>query len=576
MASGLDTESSSSRLKSMICAVCLEIYRDPKFLPCHHTFCAGCVQSWADGYRGNEGKFPCPYCRKETSLPPGGVAALQSNFYFSTDDLERAREGKLCVTHNQKELEFFCVRCEEAICINCKLTNHEGHETQDLDKVVKLRKKQLIEQDSYRLKMAISLLERRINSARTEKSRVGNERERLESALRARHTTLMAIADLVMDEETTALNTLTASTQTALDSELDELQKKLDEVTTLDKRLTDAISRGAGCELLTVAKELRDGRGSRQSIQLLTSSVPETSVDRLDVSFNASSYAVMTGVRHFLGTVSKVTEADSRPEVVVSTQPFRYGKGQGDVEAFCLCALDNNEVRVMYTQHDGSRKIPVCDVFDENGKLINVIVEGGNLVSLKSVPEIFSKCLYLTTGEGTYSKCANLELLRLKNSSTGKAYVKRDIVLSEKPFKCKDITEFSIKVGAHRAFDVDASEQLFVVLEEPNPPSKQRKVRLYRRGNEDAIDTYTPPSASCQPSDVCFYRLGGRQVLLVSDEGSDAIHVVHVQDAALIFMCYLAPGFSFLVKPTALNTDAWGRLWVACKGGMVLTMTPVA
>ena len=65
-------------------------------------------------------------------------------------------------------------------------------------------------------------------------------------------------------------------------------------------------------------------------------------------------------------------------------------------------------------------------------------------------------------------------------------------------------------------------------------------------------------------------------MLLVSDEGNDAIHVVHVQDMALTFLLYLAPGCSLLVKPTALNTDAWGRLWVACRGGKVLTMTPVA
>ena len=122
---------------------------------------------------------------------------------------------------------------------------------------------------------------------------------------------------------------------------------------------------------------------------------------------------------------------------------------------------------------------------------------------------------------------------------------------------------------------MDASEQLFVVLEEPNPPSKQRRVRLYRRGNEDAIATYTPPSASCQPSDVCFYKLDGGQVLLVSDEGGDAIHVVHVQDAALTFLRYLAPGCPLLVQPTALNTDTDGRLWVACRGGDILTMTPV-
>ena len=148
-------------------------------------------------------------------------------------------------------------------------------------------------------------------------------------------------------------------------------------------------------------------------------------------------------------------------------------------------------------------------------------------------------------------------------------------VTSEDPYETKVIQNFRIKVGACRAFDVDASEQLFVVLEEPLPPNTQRRVRLYRRDNEDAIATYTPPSASCQPSDICFYRLGCRQVLLVSDEGNDAIHVVDVQNGALTFLRYLAPGCPLLVQPTALNTDIEGRLWVACRGGDILTMAPV-
>ena len=126
---------------SLACAVCLGIYRDPKFLPCYHTFCAICIQDWAGRHSGST--FPCPTCHKMTLLPAGGVAALQGNFYISADDLERARKGNQCPVHSQRELEFFCVPCDKAICINCKLTDHESHKTQDLDKALELRKKEL-------------------------------------------------------------------------------------------------------------------------------------------------------------------------------------------------------------------------------------------------------------------------------------------------------------------------------------------------------------------------------------------------------------------------------------------------
>ena len=99
-------------------------------------------------------------------------------------------------------------------------------------------------------------------------------------------------------------------------------------------------------------------------------------------------------------------------------------------------------------------------------------------------------------------------------------------------------------------------------------------MRLYRRPQPDAIATYSPPLQPCQPSDVCFYTLGGQEVLLVADELNDAIHVVNVQDGRLNFARYLAPGCPLLVQPTALNTDTRGRLWVACKRRRILIITP--
>ena len=40
------------------CVVCLEVYVDPKLLPCDHSFCGGCVDRiTTDGY------VKCPMCQ---------------------------------------------------------------------------------------------------------------------------------------------------------------------------------------------------------------------------------------------------------------------------------------------------------------------------------------------------------------------------------------------------------------------------------------------------------------------------------------------------------------------------------
>ena len=54
------------------CAMCLNLYRDPKMLPCGHSFCKGCI----DDLRVREGaNCRCPLCRKPASGQAAGGAA---------------------------------------------------------------------------------------------------------------------------------------------------------------------------------------------------------------------------------------------------------------------------------------------------------------------------------------------------------------------------------------------------------------------------------------------------------------------------------------------------------------------
>ncbi|KAL3878498.1 hypothetical protein ACJMK2_030842 [Sinanodonta woodiana] len=46
-------------------------------------------------------------------------------------------EKEFCKKHPTEKLQFYCKVCKKALCINCKLTNHEGHFTRDLNEEVK-------------------------------------------------------------------------------------------------------------------------------------------------------------------------------------------------------------------------------------------------------------------------------------------------------------------------------------------------------------------------------------------------------------------------------------------------------
>ena len=110
--------------KEITCAVCHGFYQKAKLLPCNHYYCSTCIEKMAARSRG--GPFYCPECRKETSLPAGGVAGLQPAFFVERiKDLhgKMARaEGKveaLCEQCAGEKSVAFCRQCAEFICGDC-------------------------------------------------------------------------------------------------------------------------------------------------------------------------------------------------------------------------------------------------------------------------------------------------------------------------------------------------------------------------------------------------------------------------------------------------------------------------
>ena len=133
--------------KEITCAVCHGFYQQAKLLPCNHYYCSTCIEKMAA--RPGGGPFYCPECRKETSLPAGGVAGLQPAFFVERiKDLhgKMARaEGKveaLCEQCAGEKSVAFCRQCAEFICGDCvaihkKIRVFAGHVVASLEDLKK-------------------------------------------------------------------------------------------------------------------------------------------------------------------------------------------------------------------------------------------------------------------------------------------------------------------------------------------------------------------------------------------------------------------------------------------------------
>ena len=61
------------------CSICAEVFKEPRCLPCAHTFCLGCLEVYGKDVKPSS-KALCPICRKKFVVPTGGWKNLPRNY----------------------------------------------------------------------------------------------------------------------------------------------------------------------------------------------------------------------------------------------------------------------------------------------------------------------------------------------------------------------------------------------------------------------------------------------------------------------------------------------------------------
>ena len=136
---------SSKSEEDLMCSVCLERLKDPRLLPCLHTYCKGCLQGILRKSR-EKSSMICPQCRSTHAIPSGGVDEFPSDMvsanaldFHSLKDKENITQFIPCSMCTEDDpVTTHCLTCSRFLCGFCskahkRQVDYRDHKTVSLD-----------------------------------------------------------------------------------------------------------------------------------------------------------------------------------------------------------------------------------------------------------------------------------------------------------------------------------------------------------------------------------------------------------------------------------------------------------
>ncbi|XP_033111631.1 tripartite motif-containing protein 45-like [Anneissia japonica] len=259
-------EEDDTQSNIIYCTFCKQRFRNPRTLPCLHTFCRKCLRSYLDDLDGSEPVcticgavfsgsdkaiegskkdiliqrllecdrdqlenqscslcssdatekcFHCNHCLCERDAEHHSKIPLMANHtvvslkeYRRMSALERlSLHPTKCSVHEDYIVEYFCSTCDAPVCIKCTLDDHDrtDHNLHTMNEVIETDKKELSEEQSF----------------------VSTQYDKLTNAEKK----VLETRDTLVEAKTEAIKTIEKRSND-LRKQIDELQKELaDEIT---------------------------------------------------------------------------------------------------------------------------------------------------------------------------------------------------------------------------------------------------------------------------------------------------------------------------------------------------------
>eukprot|EP00731_Ephydatia_muelleri_P008764 Em0004g1102a len=114
------------------CQLCSKPYKEPRILPCLHSFCGQCLHKEIER-SGTKQNMECPTCQRSITIPEGGVNTIPQNLHLGFEvkmarciskignDSEKTCDA--CIDGSTGPAVVFCCTCHHLLCKPC----HDHH-----------------------------------------------------------------------------------------------------------------------------------------------------------------------------------------------------------------------------------------------------------------------------------------------------------------------------------------------------------------------------------------------------------------------------------------------------------------
>ena len=112
------------------CPLCMEVFQEPKRLPCEHVLCVHCLERLL--LRSTDGALICPVCRNRIPLqdrdskqfPTSLMMVKLIDMYKKTLKEQHAPDAPVetsigCSLHASQPLDLYCETCRKTVCRDC-------------------------------------------------------------------------------------------------------------------------------------------------------------------------------------------------------------------------------------------------------------------------------------------------------------------------------------------------------------------------------------------------------------------------------------------------------------------------
>ncbi|KAL8608719.1 hypothetical protein ACOMHN_032927 [Nucella lapillus] len=547
------------------CSVCHRSDQ-PVFRCPSHRICELCMKR-----SGAVNNLRCPLCPHDSlSSKVGFVINKVKNLWMCASNDRQAQSGtQSCSVHTTQTLEFLCQKCDMPVCPYCKLAEHEGHETRSLSLVIAEAKQRIADATGTHLSDFKNRLHVALKENRKRGKNFRQTQKEVEQSITRRHAQLKNIIDKHRDSALRKLGTMCEEVESCLKEDEARLNSELNTLADLQHRIDHSLADTDAGNVLSVDREVQanwsnDSIMRRRSVALpsyaykvehdfrnASTSSAESAMNIGLVAGSADIDKLKKFVEGFIG--HPVLEKTTLPKmpVDVSVKPMFHCCQDPEAVVFSVCHAGDEKVAVSYSTSSDSKG--VTRSFFEDGRpsksfdfgLCTLSGEGNG--SFRTVTYHLTKYFGMSIRIILSKSGRKQALIHIENDPGwvlvsyfmlpfplckifNRVFPSRLLALScdtVAPLKC-DVTQNGDVVAIVDVKDHE-TPPLGSMLE-----STSRVVKVISISEDFCYtDVYEPPSPDFVPSDVCFFSLEGRTVLLVSDTGTSSIHVLGMQPIIL-------------------------------------------